>query len=74
MITASSWERSPEACQCEEAGQGGRKGTRGSPTIDTFGDAMRLTLKQYFGDKETWMLHKNAELFQKTQVQEFSDQ
>jgi hypothetical protein len=51
-----------------------RKGTRSSTAVETFGDVMRLTLKQYFGNSDTWMLHKNAGLFQKTQVQEFSDQ
>jgi hypothetical protein len=34
---------------------------------------MRLTLKQYFGDTDTWILHKDAG-FQKVEVQEFSNQ
>jgi L-lactate utilization protein LutB len=62
----SVWKRAKEA----------GKGSRGSVSaaVGTFCDVKRLILKRCFGGTDTWMLHKNAQLFQRAQVEEFSSE
>lgn len=76
MDIAYCWGRLPQSWQGEESGQGGEERSHGSgaAAIETFGGVKWLILKIYFCGTDTWMLHKNAQLFQKDQVPEFANE